>query len=189
MFHRLQILSVLVLIMFVSRSEAGSLCEGQLTCPTFWTLWRNHCYRYFGEEVSWYDALNTCRMFSTEENLRGFADLVSIHSQDEHDFVYHYWRSLREIDTRSNKPGLWIGLNDVEENGAHVWTDHSDVNYTNFDRQQELSEVQSFYLLWDWKDETWQPHGKWHDVEDIPASYFKFMCKMAARPYSPDNIE
>ncbi|KAJ8020026.1 hypothetical protein HOLleu_41861 [Holothuria leucospilota] len=79
MLRTVQLFPLLVLIVFDGKSEADSLCGSPLTCPTFWTPWREHCYRYFGEEVSWYDALNTCRLFSTEENLRGFADLVSIH--------------------------------------------------------------------------------------------------------------
>lgn len=123
-------------------------------------------------------------MFSAgdDANLEDTADLVSIHSQDEQDFIYHYWRSLREADTRKYKPGMWIGLHDYENNGVHVWTDDSVVDYTNFDNGQEAVEGQHYYFLGDWEYEESAPHGKWHDIFNRPDWYFKFMCKMAARP-------
>ncbi|WP_411026505.1 lectin-like protein, partial [Salmonella sp. s54395] len=82
--------------------------------------------------MSYYDALNFCRLFSTEEHLRGFADLVSIHSLDEQEFVYHFWQSFREQDNRPNRPALWIGLTD-DVNGQYEWSDRTPFNFSHFD--------------------------------------------------------
>lgn len=73
---------------------------------------------------------------------------------------------------------MWIGLNDSEENGAHVWSDHSEVTYTNFDSDEVENPRSDLYFMWDWFDSTNQPRGKWHDIWDTENWYFPFMCKM-----------
>ncbi|XP_071822850.1 echinoidin-like [Apostichopus japonicus] len=164
----LMVILPVFLLAFTTAESPASECE--VPCPLYWVPWRGNCYRYFAEEVSWYTALNFCRLFSTDDDLSGLADLVSIHSQEEHEFVFHFWKSFRARDTR---PGLWIGLSD-HENGRHEWSDRSGVDYTNFDAGQQSTVGQYLYLLYDSGD----AHGKWHDVHDSSDWYFKFICKM-----------
>lgn len=84
---------------------------------------------------------------------------------------------------RNRKPGLWIGLNDVEEDGVHVWSDRSIVNYTRFDAG-ESSGSEYLYFMADWRETSSKPHGKWHDVADREDYHFQFMCKMSRRSQS-----
>ncbi|PIK55093.1 hypothetical protein BSL78_07988 [Apostichopus japonicus] len=159
------LLIVNLLVVFCS---VGDGCD----CPTFWTPWGDNCYRYFGARVSWYDAKNHCRTFG------GCVDLVSIHSQSEQDFVYDYWKSLREEDTTYPKPGMWIGLNDIEQEGSFVWSDGTSLNYRHFDTDQETQDG-DIYFLWDVHNSKWNPKGKWHNHLNTPDWYFQFMCKMS----------
>merc|ERR1719208_454428 len=60
-------------------------------CPVGWSQFRGRCYKYFDNSVKWDDAREHCL---SEE-----ADLASIHSEEENDF-------LREI---TGNTLVWVG--------------------------------------------------------------------------------
>ncbi|XP_071494553.1 C-type lectin lectoxin-Thr1-like [Diadema antillarum] len=89
-------------------------------CPTYYTEFDSKCYRVFGENKSWYDAATTCGYDG--------ADLVSIHSPLENNFVFSYWHS-----SNGNKGnGFWIGLNDISSEGSFKWDGGWTFNYANW---------------------------------------------------------
>ena len=79
-------ISIVILIAMV----AMTMAEKPFTCPPLWTLFEGHCYRYFGERLTWDDAQTQCERYFTE---RGVANLVSIHDKQENAFVYELLRS------------------------------------------------------------------------------------------------
>ncbi|KAL9950408.1 hypothetical protein ACROYT_G042896 [Oculina patagonica] len=86
-------------------------CEA---CPQGWSLFNKHCYKLnnFTEGKNWSDARETCLNLNS--------DLVSIKSEDEHNFVFaHLSNETRSI--------AWIGLQD----GSEVWSDGSNVTYVS----------------------------------------------------------
>ena len=54
-------------------------------CPEDWTSYDDNCYRYFTTGKTWEDARKHC--------LELEADLVSIHSEDDADFMVKLTRS------------------------------------------------------------------------------------------------
>ncbi|XP_036902807.1 low affinity immunoglobulin epsilon Fc receptor isoform X1 [Sturnira hondurensis] len=92
-------------------STPGSMCD---TCPEEWVSFQRKCY-YFGEGAKrWIQARYAC------SDLHG--RLVSIHSQEEQDFLAKY----------VNKKGSWIGLRDLNIEGEFVWMDGSTLDYSNW---------------------------------------------------------
>lgn len=73
---------------------------------------------------------------------------------------------------------MWIGLNDIEEHGRHEWSDGTPVNYEYYDGNQKCGDG-DIYFLWDVVTSTWNPRGKWHDIDHRPDWYFQYMCKMS----------
>ncbi|XP_036902809.1 low affinity immunoglobulin epsilon Fc receptor isoform X2 [Sturnira hondurensis] len=93
------------------RVANGSMCD---TCPEEWVSFQRKCY-YFGEGAKrWIQARYAC------SDLHG--RLVSIHSQEEQDFLAKY----------VNKKGSWIGLRDLNIEGEFVWMDGSTLDYSNW---------------------------------------------------------
>ena len=85
---------------------AMAMGEKPFTCPPLWSLYHGHCYRYFGERLTWDDAQTECEQHFTE---RGVASLVSVHSDAENAFVYDMFRSSR-MNPRVNLPVSMEGL-------------------------------------------------------------------------------
>ncbi|XP_039714002.1 low affinity immunoglobulin epsilon Fc receptor isoform X1 [Pteropus medius] len=92
-------------------STPGSTCN---TCPERWVNFQHKCY-YFGKGAKrWIQAREAC------SKLQG--RLVSIHSQEEQDFLAKY----------INRQGSWIGLRDLNIEGEFVWMDQKPLNYSNW---------------------------------------------------------
>ncbi|XP_019613137.1 low affinity immunoglobulin epsilon Fc receptor isoform X2 [Rhinolophus sinicus] len=92
-------------------STPGSMCN---TCPEEWVNFQRKCY-YFGEGAKkWIQARLAC------SKLQG--RLVSIHSQEEQDFLAKY----------INRRGSWIGLRDLNIEGEFVWMDQNPLDYSNW---------------------------------------------------------
>eukprot|EP00057_Strongylocentrotus_purpuratus_P008857 XP_011663331.1 PREDICTED: echinoidin [Strongylocentrotus purpuratus] len=130
--------SVLALIFVVGPAiiELPGPETGMCGCPPLWTGFNDHCYRFFtSANISWFDAELACRTFSTpcgeETSSSRIGHLVSIHSQDEMDFIVAMYESLRSkrptIDIRT-----WIGLHDRTAETSAEWADGTDVNYTSW---------------------------------------------------------
>ena len=88
-------------------------------CPTFWTPFKQSCYRVFGDEKDWHAAENACKSYSSA------AHLVSINDDEENEFVHTFWH-----DTLSKYNYFWVGGTDESREGR---TDYLDV--TNFHRK------------------------------------------------------
>uniref|UniRef100_A0A672HIM9 C-type lectin domain-containing protein n=2 Tax=Salarias fasciatus TaxID=181472 RepID=A0A672HIM9_SALFA len=89
-------------------------------CPLFWYSFKDRCYRYFATDKTWADAEYYC--------VSQGANLVSIHSVQEHNFVN--W--LIGILDPEQSP-TWIGLNDVHKEGAWMWSDGSRFDFSIWD--------------------------------------------------------
>jgi len=109
-------------------------------CPEGHTPFGNgsniHCYFPSfkdGEEAAghktWVEARNYCREFSNK--YPGYTyDLVSLQNADEYSFilnndwseVYKEWKA---------QFGIWVGLNDRDEEGKWTWSDGSPLEYAN----------------------------------------------------------
>ncbi|XP_072175187.1 echinoidin-like [Diadema setosum] len=156
---------------------------GACGCPPLWTGFQGMCYRYFSaESVTWQEAERHCQSFTKpcwdEDATTGqLGHLVSIHSQEEMDFLSTLFESIR--DKRfSGRQKVWIGLNDLESEGSFEWSDGSDVNYTFWftDRPNSLNDEQNcveYDVAWDYR---------WNDFECNPSHddwiVRGFVCKL-----------
>ncbi|XP_059205976.1 lactose-binding lectin l-2-like [Centropristis striata] len=85
-------------------------------CPMFWYSFNGRCYKYVATDMSWADAELHC--------LSQRANLVSIHSQGEQNFV----KSLTE-NFDPAKGYTWIGLTDIHKEGRWMWSEGCVVKY------------------------------------------------------------
>merc|ERR1711915_553606 len=103
----------------------GRCVEGN--CPINWAPFRSGssvgCYRHFSKtKLSWTDAREHC-------NLQN-AELASIHSQEEHEFILQL--SKEHVST-------WLGGSDSKTKGLYLWTDQSPWTYTNWRTDEPLN--------------------------------------------------
>uniref|UniRef100_A0A3Q1FAM2 C-type lectin domain-containing protein n=1 Tax=Acanthochromis polyacanthus TaxID=80966 RepID=A0A3Q1FAM2_9TELE len=73
-------------------------------CSTFWSSFNSRCYKYIATPMTWLDAELHC--------VSQGANLVSIHSVDEHNFVNSL---IKNFDSAQNL--TWIGLTDIHKEG------------------------------------------------------------------------
>uniref|UniRef100_A0A672YDV6 C-type lectin domain-containing protein n=1 Tax=Sphaeramia orbicularis TaxID=375764 RepID=A0A672YDV6_9TELE len=92
-------------------------------CPMFWYEFNGRCYKYVATPMTWADAELHC--------VSQRANLVSIHSLEEHKFVeiliQNYDHAQREI---------WIGLSDIHKEGKWMWSDGCPVDFVLWDNSQ-----------------------------------------------------
>nr|XP_054766904.1 echinoidin-like [Lytechinus pictus] len=133
-----KLVSVWVLILFVGPSivRFSGVDAAICGCPPLWTGFNDNCYRYFSSEnMTHFDAELACQTFTTpcgeETSSSSVGHLVSIHSQDEMDFISVMYETLR-----SKRPGLgtrvWIGLHDRALEDSPDWTDGTQYDYSNW---------------------------------------------------------
>ncbi|PIK61424.1 hypothetical protein BSL78_01645 [Apostichopus japonicus] len=157
---------------------ATSVACSFAACPSLWTEFDGTCYRYIGNPIlNWQDAEAFCVMEGSH--------LVSIHSQAEYDFVLTYWRSARDevknldiypFKGAAKSPFLHIGLNDKMTNGDFVWTDNTEVVFTDWmPRNPTLSETEEGVMIW---DRPIPNAGLWNDIPSRGVVLRSaFMCK------------
>ena len=76
-------------------------------------------------ELSWADARAYCRAHHH--------DLASIHSDSENRQVVAACLGTRDhAHSTDDAHYCWIGLNDIEDEGTMVWSDHTFVDYSNW---------------------------------------------------------
>ncbi|KAE8282093.1 Ladderlectin Precursor [Larimichthys crocea] len=85
-------------------------------CPMFWFSFNGRCYKYISTHLTWADAELHC--------LSEKANLVSIHSVEEHNFIKDL---IKNFD--HNQGYTWIGLNDIHKEGGWMWSDGSAVDF------------------------------------------------------------
>ncbi|KAJ8019543.1 Alpha-N-acetylgalactosamine-specific lectin [Holothuria leucospilota] len=159
------------LVTLFSLSTQLSLVNG---CQDFWTSFGGHCYRYVGKHVRWTEAEAICTGF-------GDAHLVSIHSQEEFDFVYDLWKESRDdvANTQFVHQGLWTGLTDKDSEGTFKYTDGSAKDYDAFAHGEPSDRKgdQDYVHIWDRPgyEPFWNDAQNWHK--------FQVMCKQSCLPY------
>uniref|UniRef100_A0A671V8C8 C-type lectin domain-containing protein n=1 Tax=Sparus aurata TaxID=8175 RepID=A0A671V8C8_SPAAU len=79
-----------------------------------WYEFADFCYKPFQDKKTWHDAQTACRNLG--------ADLVSIHNQEEEDFLSLY----------SKGTSKWIGLKRNPTEGGYSWSDGTPVSHTNW---------------------------------------------------------
>ena len=92
-------------------------------CPEGWSQYGDYCYQGFKAKLEWEDARNACLLLN--------ADLVSISSQAENDFVEI--TVMKSFGIKS----AWIGLKRVGEEYVQ-WSDGTPFRFHSF-RQYEPS--------------------------------------------------
>uniref|UniRef100_A0A673CCX5 C-type lectin domain-containing protein n=1 Tax=Sphaeramia orbicularis TaxID=375764 RepID=A0A673CCX5_9TELE len=86
------------------------------SCPDFWTRFGGHCYFISNSKKTWHVSKQDC------EN-RG-ATLAVVSNEEEQRFI------------SSLKQRLWIGLNDLENEGVWKWVNGENVGRTYWKRGQ-----------------------------------------------------
>ncbi|KAK1886147.1 Lactose-binding lectin l-2 [Dissostichus eleginoides] len=94
----------------VSPSEDPQVKLERGSCPMFWFSFNNRCYKYIATHLTWADAELQC--------VSDGANLVSIHSQAEHEFVK---KLIKNFDVAEG--WTWIGLNDLHKQRGWMWSD------------------------------------------------------------------
>ncbi|XP_049890227.1 lactose-binding lectin l-2-like [Epinephelus moara] len=97
-----------------SDDHQGQLQRG--TCPMFWFNFNSRCYKYVATRMTWADAELHC--------VSEGANLVSIHSLNEHNFVKSLVKNFDPAEGWT-----WIGLSDVHKEGSWMWSDGSAVKF------------------------------------------------------------
>ncbi|XP_064594774.1 uncharacterized protein LOC135461554 [Liolophura sinensis] len=111
--------------------QANFVCRKplQLTaCPRGWYMYEGECYHYFQFELSFIEAYLTCIVHA--------ADLSSILSEDEEDFIYE--DLLADVNGTAK---MWIGAVQGfpdSSAGTFAWTDGEQLDYTNWAEGQPL---------------------------------------------------
>ncbi|CAJ0923509.1 unnamed protein product, partial [Mesorhabditis belari] len=114
-------------------------------------------YRVIEQEMTFDEAVAYC---ASQEG-----HLVTIHSQEENDFVWELARTVRWYGS------FWIGLKRNPDKGnAFEWTDGSSVDFTNWDEGEPDSYTHA--LLW-------RSDGKWGAYP--PTNSYRFICKMSSQ--------
>lgn len=115
--------------------------------PTFWV---NGSSVYTLVSGSW-----------TESQTKAVAmggNLATVSSTAENDFL---WTTIAKPNLATSPFGIWIGLNDVAEEGTWVWASGEPVTYTNWAGGQPDN----------WQNEDWvhfwgYTEGAWNDLRD-----------------------
>ncbi|CAJ0952981.1 unnamed protein product, partial [Mesorhabditis belari] len=123
-------------------------------------------WSYLAKTASWYKGFGQWMTFDEAEaycaSRKGH--LVSIHSQEENDFV---WKLAKNFPANRS---FWIGLKrNLDKGNAFEWTDGSSVDFTNW----MVGEPDSYTHAVLWNDK-----GKWG--VDPPNEEFQFICKRDA---------
>ncbi|XP_067307964.1 type-2 ice-structuring protein-like [Pseudorasbora parva] len=100
----------LLLFVIFSMGNAGK------ECPCGWAKFGVRCYKFFPETVNWVTAQRNCQRFG--------ANLVSVHSRAENDFLLSL---LPSLSTRA-----WIGAHDGEIEGQWLWNDGTEPDFTSW---------------------------------------------------------
>ncbi|KAK7097065.1 lymphocyte antigen 75-like [Littorina saxatilis] len=134
-------------------------------CNVGWIDKGKNCYMVLEELRSWFDGHEMCRQQG--------AELVSIGSEVENDFVFSL---LNSLTTQGKYGSAWVGLNDVHESYFYQWNDGSEVTYTNWDLNMPVT------------DPTQEQHcvalnnntGGWRTV--FCEDRMMYICKMPKQP-------
>ena len=141
----------------IAKSETVIKPEHPGTCPKDWIKFDKYCYlvqnSYYGTRV-WSQARQQC--------LDQGGDLASVHSAEEHNFLYEA--------ARKGQQSSWIGLNDRRIEKHMVWSDGTPLDYSNWDTKEPNDNSGAENCI-----EMLHASGKWND--NRCSSYRGFICK------------
>ena len=115
--------------------------------PVFWI---NGASAYTLASGSWTEA--------QAEAVAMGGNLATVNSAEENAFL---WTTIAKPNLATSPFGIWIGLNDVAEEGTWVWASGEPVTYTNWASAQPDN----------WQNEDWvhfwgTTEGAWNDLRD-----------------------
>jgi len=116
--------------------------EGQ--CINGWSKFGNSCYKYFNEKKNWNDAERTCNEFG--------AQLTSIHSQDEADFIAGLLADLQEMDSSVL---LWTWIGGLRSGNVFQWIDGSTFDFTYWRVNEPNNAGGNENCIHSWTDNMW----------------------------------
>ena len=125
-------------------------------CDSTWKQFGSHCYKLFGDKLSWNDAQAKCE--------KEGSNLASVHSLEENQFLINL-----------SPEGVWIGANDIAKDGTWVWTDGSDWKLENWRAGEPNNHNGKPEHCAEMKAK--MENGKWNDVICNGAYHFSFICK------------
>ena len=85
-----------VIVIFAVSLAVGLAQAGCQCCPESWVPYNGYCYRAFDTPTSYFDAEEHCQEFCGSDET---GHLVSIHNQEENEFVWNLWKSSVTSDT------------------------------------------------------------------------------------------
>ncbi|XP_072227255.1 ladderlectin-like [Leuresthes tenuis] len=141
----------------VSPSDEKEMLLWQGCCPESWYSFNGRCYKYISTKMTWIDAELHC--------VSQGANLVSIHSRKEENFVKHLIRSFDPAERVK-----WIGLTDCQKNGAWLWSDGSKFDFKFWNKGQPNNSGGSQ----DCVQTNWGKNKKWNDVKC--SNKYAFVC-------------
>ncbi|XP_068558645.1 lactose-binding lectin l-2-like [Cebidichthys violaceus] len=126
-------------------------------CPMFWYSFNNRCYKYVATRMAWADAELHC--------VSQRANLVSIHSQEEQNFVKTLIKNFDPAEGYT-----WFGLSDIHKDGTWMWSDGSAVKFVYWSHLNPDNASGREHCV----HTNYPKELKWND---IPCSYtFPFVC-------------
>ena len=151
-----------------------NLFTERVQCPPSWPKLGNSCFQMIEEKLSWFDAEIRCK--------KEGGHLASIHSKDEWDFLHE----LAIKDKKLNFYFFWIGANDLMNEGQFVWSDGSDVSYSNWRPTRPKEDTRKNCVsFWRYDGHSWD--GLWIDNACL-TPYFSF-CQISEEVSEPENIQ
>ena len=113
-------------------STCGAGGSQHASCDFGWTFADDACFKLFGdgvmgEPLEWAAAEEACQEMGSETHL------ASVTSEEQQRAVAHL---------AATTDFIWIGLNDMAEEGSFVWSDDEPLEYSNFDQNDELQRGQ-----------------------------------------------
>ncbi|XP_063967633.1 echinoidin-like [Lytechinus pictus] len=165
------------LVIIVAACSTGVLAG--CCCPTYWSAFGQNCYRFFASNKSWEDAENSCQSYSVPSLGSGgtiidsVGHLVSIHSEEEQNFVSTVFRDKR---LKTAPTAMWLGLHDTSTEGEFEWTDGTPMDFTkwspgqpdNWRTLEDCGQMRS-----DYGNNLWNDAG----CQNVPY----FICKLPAK--------
>ncbi|CAC5366818.1 MRC [Mytilus coruscus] len=82
-------------------------------CPNGWKLFSDHCYLFVYTQITWMEARTEC------QNKGGY--LVKVENGQEETWL-----------TSQLEDEVWLGMNDIQNEGHWRWSDNSFVSYNNW---------------------------------------------------------
>ncbi|CAJ0922820.1 unnamed protein product, partial [Mesorhabditis belari] len=153
------------------QSENSDL-ETQINRTMTW-IWELNGWSYLAKTASWYKAFDQRMTFDEVEAYcaNRKSQLVSIHSQEENDFV---WGLAKDVNSMW---GFWIGLKKIpRRRQPFEWTDGSSVDFTNWNEGRPGSSTHTYLGSGDGK---WLLTEKTHPKKAVYARRYQWglICK------------